>query len=191
MSDAAYLQGKLLIAMPSIGDVRFHRSVILICEHDEDGAMGLVLNKPQDTLSLDQFLGDIGMHDGIKIDISSPNFQMYRGGPLHQERAILLHSSDYEDEDTIKVNADFSISGTLEFLVTILKDDAPTFIRFILGSSGWSAGQLEQELQKNAWLVVDSTPALVFDTPPEQQWEAALETLGISSAMLTGAAGRA
>lgn len=191
MSDADYLNGKLLLAMPSIGDTRFHRAVILICEHGEDGAMGLVLNKPHEQLSLDKFLGDLGMHEGIKIDITSPNFQMFNGGPLNKERAILLHSNDYQDDDTIVVNDNFSISGTLEFLMEILKDTAPTSIRFILGSAGWSAGQLEQELQENAWLVIDSAPEIVFETAPDEQWEAALKTLGISPATLSGTAGRA
>ena len=186
-----FLNGKLLLAMPSIGDVRFHRAVILICEHDENGAMGLMLNKPHEQLSLDNFLSDLGMHDGIKIDIADPSFQMFNGGPLNKERAILLHSNDYKDDDTIKVNDDFSISGTLEFLIKILKDDAPTAIRFILGSAGWSAGQLEHEMQDNAWLVACATPEIVFDTAPEDQWSAALKQLGITPEFLTGAAGRA
>lgn len=186
-----FLTGKLLLAMPSIGDIRFHHAVILICEHDDNGAMGLMLNKPHEQLSLDKFLGDLGMHDGIKIDIADPNFKMFNGGPLNKERAILLHSNDYKDDDTIVVNDDFSISGTLEFLVKILKDDAARSIRFVLGSAGWSAGQLEYEMQDNAWLVTDATPEIVFNTAPEDQWHAALKQLGITPELLTGAAGRA
>jgi len=190
-NDDRFLTGKLLLAMPAIDDERFSRSVIFICAHDENGAMGLVLNREMAGLNLDKLIEDLEL-DASELDIIDEDaFQIFEGGPVEIARGFLLHGTDYEREDTVPVTDEFRVTGTIEGLAALLQGKGPAQYRFILGYAGWTAGQLDHEVQDNAWLVIDATPELVFDCAPDEQWEAAVKTLGFDPAMLSTAAGRA
>lgn len=190
-SDASYLSGKLLLAMPAIGDARFHRSVIYICAHDENGAMGLVINYPAPELKFTNLLDQLGISSDIEIDVKTLDLPVLNGGPVETGRGFLLHSNDFKQEDTVAVDEDFSVTGTTDALRAVAKGDGPKKALFILGYAGWTPGQLEQELQQNTWLVVEPDRALVFEGKPEQKWERAMDKLGLDPSMLSGDGGRA
>jgi putative transcriptional regulator len=190
-SEAAYLNGQLLLAMPAIGDVRFHRSVIYICAHDENGAMGLVINYPAPELKFARLLDQLGISSDIKVDTKNLDLPVLNGGPVETGRGFLLHSNDFKQEDTVAVDEDFSVTGTTDALRAVAKGAGPEKALFILGYAGWTPGQLEQELQQNAWLVVEPDRALVFEGKPEKKWERAMDKLGLDPSMLSGDIGRA
>jgi len=188
---ASYLTGKLLLAMPAIGDQRFHRSVIFMAAHDENGAMGLVINSDLPELGFENLLDQLGISSKIEVDLKNLNLPVMSGGPVEKSRGFLLHTTDFHQKETIPVDDDFSITGTIDALTKVAKGNGPDHALFILGYAGWTAGQLEQELQKNAWLVLDSDPALVFHEKTGDKWNMAIDKLGIDPAMLSGEIGRA
>lgn len=189
MSDQSpYLTGKLLLAMPSMTDPRFERAVIFLCIHDDQGAMGIMINSEKREVSFDSLLDQVGIKSDINIDVGLP---VMNGGPVDQSRGFMLHGSDFAQADTIKINDRFSVTGTIDALKDIVKGDGPENLIFALGYAGWSAGQLDRELQDNAWLVVDPDPAIIFAQDHTEKWARAISTLGIDPAMLSGAAGRA
>ena len=191
ISNENYLAGKLLIAMPSMADPRFHRAVIFICAHDAKGAMGLVINQKLAGLQFGDLLGQLKIPSNIKVDMTSATFPVMLGGPVEGARGFLLHTGDFKQTDTITINDDYAVTGTVDALKEVALGRGPEHMMFLLGYSGWGAGQLEQELQDNAWLVVDPDPAIMFEAGPEEKWERAVGKLGVNPAMLSGAAGRA
>lgn len=188
-SEDHYLTGKVLLAMPSLADERFSRAVIFLCAHDDKGAMGFMVNHTMPEIDFDQILEQTGLESEIKIDISK--IKVMNGGPVEESRGFLLHSTDFEEKDTIRVNHTYGVTGTLDALKSIVDGAGPDNMIFVLGHAGWGAGQLDKELQENSWLVVDPTPELIFDTPIEDKWAAALNILGIDPAMLSSTMGRA
>lgn len=184
-----YLTGKLLLAMPSIEDTRFARAVIFMCAHDDKGAMGFMVNHTMPDVGFDKIIEQTGLHSDIEIDVSQ--ITVMNGGPVEESRGFLLHSTDFEEKDTIRIDRDYGVTGTIDALRSIVSGKGPDQMLFVLGHAGWSAGQLDKELQENSWLVVDPTPELIFDTPIENKWAAALRLLGIDPAMLSPTAGRA
>lgn len=190
-SGGEYLTGKLLLAMPGMGDPRFDHAVIFMCGHDENGAMGLTINHTLMGIKLEQLLDQLGLMSDIKIDLEKLNIPVMNGGPVDSSRGFLLHRHDFEQKDTIKVNDDFGVTGTIEALKDIAGGKGPKDILFILGYAGWGGGQLEAELHRNAWLVVDPDPDLIFKGEAEDKWNRAVQKLGIDPAMLTGNAGSA
>ena len=194
MSDTnkeGYLTGKLLLAMPSMTDPRFHRSVIYMCNHDASGAMGLVVNHMVKDLGFADILKELPLKSEITIDPASLSIPVMVGGPVDSGRGFLLHSSDFHEQQTINVDDDFSVTATLDIIRAIAKGEGPDEKLFILGYAGWTAGQLEEELQHNAWLVTDADPELIFDVSHEEKWAQAVGKLGFDPAMLSGDAGRA
>ena len=179
------LTGKILLAMPNLTDSYFDRAVILICTHDQEGAMGLVLNHALPDIDFKDMLTHIGIKSQIQIDPKSQ--KVLDGGPLESARGFLLHSPDYKKDDTISITDDFSITSTLEALQEVVAGHGPDKMLFILGYAGWEAGQLDKEIQDNDWLVLDGSTALIFDTAAEEQWNCALGQLGIDPVMLVGA----
>lgn len=190
-NSASYLTGKLLLAMPSMGDPRFHKAVIFICAHDENGAMGLVINHTMPGLELSQLLEQLKIHSEIKVDLDKISIPILSGGPVESARGFLLHSTDFVQKDTVKIDERYGITGTIDALKEIASGNGPERLLFILGYAGWSPGQLEHEIQDNAWLVADADPEIIFRAPAEEKWTLAINTLGINPAMLSGAAGRA
>ncbi len=188
-----------MLAMPHISDPRFERSVIFMCAHDKNGAMGIVINEEMANLDFNDLLDQLGIKSDIHLkndedsqhEAPHRNFSVMSGGPVEPVRGFLLHSKDFEQNDTISVNDHFSISGTIDTLREIATGGAPKDGLFVLGYAGWTPGQLEQELQQNSWLVVDADPALVFHDKTDEKWTMALAHLGVDPAMLSGATGRA
>ena len=186
-----YMAGKLLLAMPGIGDPRFHRAVIFVCTHDENGAMGLVINNVMADVTFADLVQQLKFESDIKIDSKALDLQIMRGGPVETARGFLLHSNDFSHDDTMSVDGGYSITGTIEALKDIARGEGPGDLLFILGYAGWDAGQLDIEIQKNAWLVVEPDPALVFDGAPEEKWTRAVDKLGFDPAMLSHVSGQA
>ena len=186
-----YLVGKLLIAMPSMGDPRFHRAVIFICAHDEDGAMGLIINHSMQGVEFTDLVKQLKFESDIKVDFDSLNLPVMCGGPVESARGFLLHSSDFIREDTMKVDKTYGVTGTVDALKDIASGNGPSDLLFMLGYAGWDAGQLDVEIQQNAWLVVDPDPDLIFNGEPEEKWTRAVGKLGIDPGMLSGVAGSA
>lgn len=189
--DNRYMGGKLLLAMPGMGDFRFEKSVIYICAHDDQGAMGLVINNPAPDLDFHELLTQLNIASDITVDLKALHIPVMKGGPVEGARGFLLHSNDFDMDDTIKVDKDIHVTGTLDALKEVAKGDGPQEKLFILGYSGWSAGQLDQELQQNAWLIVDADPELVFHDDQSKKWDMAVKKLGIEPSMLSTKGGSA
>ncbi|MGQ0527463.1 MAG: YqgE/AlgH family protein [Alphaproteobacteria bacterium] len=185
------LAGKLLIAMPSLGDPRFHRAVILICGHDDAGAMGLVINHQLPNLEFREFLSQLGITSGIKIDMKQLGVPVMGGGPVEGQRGFLLHSSDFKQPDTVNINPSLNVTGTIDALKAIVRGDGPENLLFILGYAGWGVGQLDAEMQQNSWLVADPDPDLIFNAPHSEKWIKALQKIGVDLALLSSEAGQA
>jgi len=186
MSDT--LAGKLLVAMPGIGDPRFSRSVIMMCSHDDQHAMGVVINKPKQEVTLSEVLGHLGLQAGDTVGARA----VMDGGPVRPDRGYVLHSADYAaGEGTQNVAPGIRLTATREVLEAVAKTDAPKEFVLALGCSGWGAGQLENELKENAWLVVDADNAIVFDADHARKWERAIRSLGFDPSQLSSAQGSA
>lgn len=182
-----YLTGKLLVAMPQMGDPRFHKAVIFICAHDVNGAMGLVINHTLPGLELSELLSQLH----IEGNQTSPDIPVMSGGPVETGRGFILHKGDFRQIDSLKIESDIYVTGTIDALKAIAQGKGPDEMLFILGYAGWTAGQLDLEMQQNAWLVVDADPALIFDSNPDECWDLAIRKIGIDPNMLSGEAGRA
>ncbi|MGX9963431.1 YqgE/AlgH family protein [Roseomonas sp. F4] len=182
-----YLAGQLLVAMPGMSDPRFARSVICLCAHSPDGAMGLVLNQPLDNLSFDELLRQLGL-DPVP---PARRIRMTQGGPVEGGRGFVLHTADWETEGSLEVMPGLALTANVEILKAIAEGGGPREGLLALGYAGWGPGQLDAELQQNAWLNVPLDEALLFEGQPEQLWQRALAKLGVEPAALSGAAGHA
>lgn len=187
---AGYLTGKLLIAMPGMGDQRFNRAVIFICAHDQKGAMGLVINHSMPGLDLRQLLDKLHIQ-GAETTASWIGRPVMNGGPVESARGFILHSQDYNQKDTIRIDDIYGVTGTIDALRAVAEGRGPERMLFVLGYAGWSAGQLEREMQENAWLVADADPDIIFNPDIEHKWAAAIRAIGIDPAMLSNSAGHA
>jgi len=182
------LQGKLLVAMPGIGDPRFERTVIMMCAHDAEHAMGVVINRPREEITLSEVLE----HLGLELDQVTADRLVLDGGPVRQDRGFVLHSEDFEAGDaTQEVGPGIRLTATRDVLEAVVKEHAPERFVLALGCAGWGAGQLEDELKHNAWLVVDADNAIIFGDAHEDKWAAAIKSLGFDPAQLMGAQGSA
>ena len=189
MTDARLdLTAKLLIAMPGMGDPRFAKSVIFLCAHSEDGAMGLVVNQPTAEIRF----GDLLKQLDIEPRAPMGDVVVRIGGPVEHGRGFVLHSPDWGTGDgTLRVDDRFSMTATLDILDAIARGVGPERSLLTLGYSGWGPGQLESEIQRNGWLTADAAPDLVFARDDSRKWERALASLGIDPLTLSAAAGRA
>jgi putative transcriptional regulator len=182
-----YLVGQLLIAMPMMEDPRFARSVIYMCAHSADGAMGLVVNKELESLSFSELLEQVGI-DGPHSD---DQILIHFGGPVETSRGFVLHTADYDQGGTMAVDDDFAFTASIDILREIANGTGPQRSLLALGYAGWGPGQLDAEIQANGWLHAPSDPSLVFDTAIDSKWQSAIATLGIDANMLAGQAGHA
>lgn len=181
------LAGQMLIAMPQMQDRRFERSVILLCAHNEDGAMGLVINKLIDSLTLPELLTQLGIDgDGLR-----GKAHVHFGGPVESGRGFVLHSADYNEEGTITVGGNLALTATLDILRAIGRGDGPRRSLLALGYAGWGPGQLDAEIQANGWLHVAADEGIVFGEDFKDKWQRALGKLGIDPIALSGDAGHA
>jgi putative transcriptional regulator len=188
------LEGQFLVAMPDMGDERFAESVILIVGHGEEGAMGLVVNHELANLRFADILDELDLGDPdavIRLPDTIRQRAVMRGGPVEKGRGFVLHSSDYQSGNTYPVTSGVSLTATLDVLKAMAFGPAPRSSLFVLGCCGWSAGQLEDEIGNNGWLTVPFSPELVFETPVQERYEAALASLHITRATLSPDAGHA
>jgi len=182
------LVGKLLIAMPDMGDPHFDRSVIYMCAHSEEGAIGLIVNKPQPKLKFVKLL------QKLEIDVEGAvhDARVHYGGPVDGVRGFVLHTDDYHTEGgTIDVADHICMTATMDVLHDIARGKGPQTALLVLGYAGWGAGQLEGEIVQNSWLTCDVDAGIVFGTDNDAKWTAALATLGISPELLSSTAGHA
>jgi putative transcriptional regulator len=182
------LTGKLLIALPGIGDKRFERSVILLCAHTPEFAMGIVLNKPMDGIDLHDMLDQLG----VEMETSMRGVPVLDGGPVATDRGFVLHTDDVIcDGTTMEVDGDICMTATRDILGIIASVVPPRQSVFALGYAGWGAGQLEAELAENAWLVCEPDSDLVFGDAFDHKWRHAMTRLGVDLSRLQAGAGNA
>lgn len=182
------LTGKLLIAMPAMGDDRFAQSVVFICAHSPEGAMGLIVNKRADDLRLADLLEQLDIAQGRDMT----NLPVHFGGPVEHGRGFVLHDYGYHSAiSTLDVNEDFAMTATMDILEDLALGRGPLRNIVALGYAGWGPGQLESELSQNAWLTVEADKEIVFSHADGSKWESALQKLGVSAVTLSSEAGRA
>jgi len=194
------LDGHFLIAMPGMDDERFERTVIFVCAHSKDGAMGFILNRPQpvqfqdllDSLDLDE-AEKATVSSGLSADVndSASNFPIQLGGPVETGRGFVLHSDDYQSQATIPVNDDLCLTATVDILRAIKAGHGPQRGIMLLGYAGWAPGQLESEIAANTWLSCPGQDDIVFDQDHSGKYDRVLAHMGIQPAMLSNQAGHA
>jgi len=195
VSGRSYLDGQCLIAMPGMTDTRFSRSVVYICAHSEDGAMGIILNKPAPDTRFPDLLVQLDVipsEELIRLPSQAERMQVLRGGPVETKRGFVLHSSDFFLESaTLPIDNGICLTATLDILRAIAIGSGPENAVLALGYAGWGAGQLESEIQSNGWLHCAADPALLFDDGIETKYHRALQKIGIDPAFLSSTAGHA
>jgi putative transcriptional regulator len=188
-----FLDDQFLIAMPGMKDDRFARSVIYVCAHSDEGAMGLIINQTQQMMFPDLLvqLGIMDEQEAIRLPRQTRDFVVRNGGPVDRSRGFVLHTGDYKVESSLPVSEDICLTATVDILRAISAGRGPRHALMALGYSGWGAGQLETEIAENGWLTCPSTPELLFDTDIERKYDRILASIGIDLAHLSGAAGHA
>jgi len=184
---AGYLTGQLLIAMPQMRDPRFTRSVIFMCAHNAEGAMGLVVNRRVGSITFDDLLEQLGIGPNRRNE----EIRVHFGGPVEQGRGFVLHSTDYTQAGTMRVDETVALTATLDILKEIASGGGPRRSLLALGYAGWGPGQLDAEIQANGWLSAPADEQLVFDADLDHKWERAIEKIGVDFSKLSGAAGHA
>ena len=190
-----YLDGQLLIAMPVMEDERFARSVIYLCAHSSEGAMGIIVNRPAGSIDFPQLLMQLDIidkADEIKLPGNAEEMKVMKGGPVDTGRGFVLHSSDFFVKDaTLPIDDGICLTATLDILKAIAAGSGPKHAILALGYAGWAPGQLENEIQHNGWLHCPADPDLIFGRDVEDKYQRALNKIGIDLAMLSTEAGHA
>ena len=194
-SGEGYLDGQLLVAMPGMADERFSRTVIYLCAHSPEGAMGIVVNKPASDLSLPDLLVQLDIipaTDLIRLPQRVGRMQVLMGGPVETSRGFVLHSPDFFiDESTLPIDDGVCLTATIDILRAIAKGQGPENAVLALGYAGWGAGQLESEIQANGWLSCPADASIIFDTAADNRYEIAMRRIGVDPGMLSAEAGHA
>ncbi len=181
------LSNNFLISMPHVNDPVFKKSLIYICNHDKDGAMGLIINKPISSLKLNQEVDSILKETNLfKIQ---PTPDVYFGGPVDLNMGIILHPLDYITKKTIKISNQLGVTSDSKIINDIIKGNGPSVFRFSIGYAGWSNGQLEEEFSNGDWLMLPSKLDVIFTMPDEQKWEYINNKLGIDISTISGSGG--
>jgi putative transcriptional regulator len=193
--NSGYLDGQVLVAMPGMSDERFARAVIYVCAHSAEGAMGIVLNRPATDLNLPDLLVQLDIvpeMERIRLPKQVGRMQVLMGGPVETSRGFVLHSPDfYIDQSTLPIDDEVCLTATIDILRAIARGEGPANAVLALGYAGWSAGQLESEIQANGWLNCPADAELIFGWSIEAKYELALRRIGIDPAMLSMEAGHA
>jgi putative transcriptional regulator len=179
--------GQLLVAMPQMQDPRFARTVIYMCAHTPEGAMGLVLNRLVHSITFPDLLEQLG----IEPAISGEEIRVHFGGPVESGRGFVLHTAEYQREGTLPINSGIALTATVDILRDIARGAGPRQTLLALGYAGWGPGQLDAEIQANGWLQVPADEQLVFGRDLDSKWELALAKLGVEQGRLSGDAGHA
>lgn len=176
-SEDGYLTGKLLISMPSLNGSYFEKSVIYLCGHDKNGALGIVINQPMSTISFEDILKQVD----IPLSSKTPELpEVLTGGPVENVRGFILHTLDLQQEDTLIIQDKLGLTNSVAMLRLIANGADPQEFLFALGYAGWGKGQLEDEIKSDAWLVTDATNELIFKIPNNEVWDKSLESLGVT-----------
>ena len=195
MSDTKSLAGQILIAMPGMGDPRFERSLVFLCVHSENGAMGIIVNKTAPLMFFSDLVDQLKIapqKEGAKVSESILNMPILFGGPVEQFRGFVLHSKDYFTKNTsLSINDDVALTATVEILQAIASGKGPAKLSLALGYSGWVAGQLENEIQHNGWLQCPADDDLLFGPNLEGKYLRALKKIGVDPMMLSADVGHA
>lgn len=188
-----FLNDHFLIAMPSMRDDRFSRAVIYVCAHSEEGAMGLIINQPQQMLFSDLVvqLGLIDEGQSIRLPARARDFVVRNGGPVDRSRGFVLHTDDYRVESSLPVSEEICLTATVDILRAITHGKGPRSALMTLGYSGWSPGQLEREVSENDWLTCPAQFDLLFDTDMDTKYDRVLTSIGIDLSRLSTVAGHA
>ena len=188
MKTSAFLDSRMLIAMPGMSDPRFDRSLIYVCAHSENGAMGIIVNHPAGSIDFPQLLMQLDIiksADQIKVAENAEPMQVLKGGPVDTGRGFVLHSSDFFLQDaTLRIDEDICLTATVDILKAIAKGAGPRHAILALGYAGWAPGQLEAELEEGSWIVEPAEPDDVFTPEPESLWSAVLRRKGGPFALL-------
>jgi putative transcriptional regulator len=190
-----FLEGQLLIAMPNMSDPRFARSVIYMCSHSSDGAMGLIINQRAPNLTFPLLLSQLNLVGTEAVDTLSADVldkEVHIGGPVEKSRGFVLHTDDYTAKDaTIELGDGICLTHTTDILKAIAHGNGPNRSILALGYAGWSPGQVESEIHANGWLNCPASRDIIFDTDLDQIYERALSSLGVDPSHLVSVAGRA
>lgn len=186
MTDAQFLSGRLLLAMPGMFDPNFDHAVIAMCLHDENGALGIGVGHIRPDMGFHDLLKDVGIDPGM-----SPDCPVHHGGPVETSRGFVLHSSDWGGEGTIEVVPFGGLSGSLDVLRAIAEGRGPERWLIALGYAGWGPGQLDAEMREHGWYAAEGNPAILYENPAEQRWMSAWKAEGIDPAHLVGQTGSA
>lgn len=187
LTSNGYLAGQMLVAMPHMQDPRFQRSLVFICAHSAEGAMGLVVNRPLESLTFPDLLDQLS----ITPSPDCPPIRIHFGGPVDSGRGFVLHSTDYLQETTMLVDQTVALTATVDVLKAIADGHGPGHSLLALGYAGWGPGQLDNELRENAWLSVPADDNLLFDRNDERKWQLAMAKIGVDFAKLSDQAGHA
>jgi putative transcriptional regulator len=182
-----YFEGQLLVAMPAMPDPRFERSVIYVCAHSEDGAMGIVVNKPLESLSFSELLEQLEI-ETAQVD---ERIRVHFGGPVEAARGFVLHSADYIHDATMMVDDEFALTATVDVLKALAEGDGPRDSLLALGYAGWAPGQLDEEIQNNGWLTVPADEEVIFRLQNDVKWQTAVARLGVDISNLSAEVGHA
>jgi putative transcriptional regulator len=181
------LTNQFLIAMPTMADPNFSRTVTYVCAHNDDGAMGIVINRPMEIE-----LGEVFAQMNIEgCDDAASSQPIYQGGPVHRDRGFIIHYPAAEWDSTIRVTDELAVSTSRDILEAISNGEGPEESLVALGYAGWGAGQLEDEMGQNAWLSGPATLEIIFHTPPERRWERAAAAMGVDLGTLSNDIGHA
>ena len=190
-----YLDGQMLIAMPSMRDERFSRSVIYVCAHSSEGAMGIIVNRPAGSIDFPGLLVQLDIiqkADQITLPENAETLQVLKGGPVDTGRGFVLHSSDFFIENsTLPIDEGICLTATLDILKAIARGDGPKSAILALGYAGWAPGQLENEINQNGWLHCAADSELIFGDDVDEKYQRALRKIGIDVGMLSNEAGHA
>jgi putative transcriptional regulator len=194
-AEDGYLDGQLLIAMPVMSDPRFERSVIYMCAHSSEGAMGIIVNRPAGSIDFPGLLVQLDIiekADQIHLPENAEMMKVMKGGPVDTGRGFVLHSSDFYIQDaTLNIDDGISLTATVDILKAIAKGSGPKHAILALGYAGWGPGQLETEIQHNGWLHCDADSELIFGADVDEKYARALRKIGIEAGMLSNDAGHA
>jgi putative transcriptional regulator len=182
-----WLTGQMLVAMPGMTDPRFTHAVIYVCSHGPSGAMGLVVNRLFGEADFRMLLDQLN----LEASPGTPDIQVHFGGPVEMGRGFVLHSGDYLREGTTRIDESVAVTATVEIVQDIADGKGPERVVMALGYTGWSAGQLDEELKSNGWLTVAADEDILFDTDLDSKWDRAMAKIGVSPAMLSDTAGHA
>jgi putative transcriptional regulator len=186
MDQTSFFGGQFLLALPGMADARFDHSVVALCVHDANGAMGIAVGEEMEGVSLHDLLGSFDI-DGSAI----PDRPVLRGGPVEPRRGFVLHSLDWAGQDMMQVGDQWGLSGSLDILKAIARRQGPRRYLVALGYAGWGAGQLERELTSDSWFLAPGHADLLFDVPTHRKWAASYAAAGVDSSHLVPGAGSA